>query len=175
MARTMSAQGRKLLEELEGRSNTAYRDSANLWTIGVGHLIKPNEQHLITARLSDKEVDDLLTADLMWAEKKVNDLVTARITQNQFDALVSFTFNVGPQAFEDSTLLKEVNAGAEPKDIAFQFLRWNKAGGQVVRGLTNRRKREIGLFTQHIGTLAVVLVLAGALAMLTAWYLSATT
>lgn len=174
MPRTMSPQGIALLKELEGVERKAYRDTAGLWTIGVGHLIKPNEQDLLTATLTDEEIDQLLRADLAWAEKAVNDAVRVRITQNQFDALVSFAFNVGANAFQDSTLLRKLNAGDEPREIVYEFARWNKAGGRVVQGLVTRRKREAGLFLQHMSTLAVLLLIGAALAMLTAAYLSAT-
>lgn len=170
----MSAQGIALLKELEGVERKAYRDTAGLWTIGVGHLIKPNETDLLTATLTDEEIENLLRADLAWSEKAVNDNVRVRITQNQFDALVSFVFNVGAGAFEDSTLLRKLNEGAKPRELVFEFGRWNKAGGQVVQGLINRRRKEAGLFLQHLSTLAVVLVMGAALALLVAGYLTAT-
>ncbi len=163
--RTISDHGISLLKKWEGSSNAAYRDSGGAWTIGVGHLIKPTEQDLIGATLTNAEVDSLLRADLAWAEKAVNDAVKVNLTQNQFDALVSFTFNVGTSAFLDSTLLKRINARAEARQVSYEFMRWTKDNGRDVPGLVNRRKKELGLYWQHLTTLVVALLIAAAVFM----------
>jgi lysozyme len=72
------------------------------------------------------------------------------ITQNQFDALVSFAYNVGLEAFRKSTLLKKVNANPNDKLISNQFLRWNKSRGRVLQGLTNRRIEEARIYFAHL-------------------------
>lgn len=122
-----------------------YRDSAGLWTIGYGHLIKPDEWW---NEITEEFAEQLLKNDLAIAESAVKDFVEITITQNQYDALVSFVFNVGVNAFENSTLLKKLNAG-DPS-VVDEFLRWNKTtiNGKlkVVAGLTTRRERERDLF-----------------------------
>jgi len=99
--------------------------------------------------LTDQQALDLLSQDVQPAEKAVNAGVKVALNQNQFDALVSFTFNVGVGAFTSSTLLKVLNQsqyGAVPD----QLRRWNKAGGNVVQGLVNRRANEISLWNAQI-------------------------
>ena len=124
----------------EGSRNKAYRDSKGLWTIGVGHLIKPDEQHLLTATLSDQEVKDLLKSDLKWCSEAVEGAVRVPLSQNQFDALYSLCFNIGPTAFRNSTVVRKLNAG-DYQGAADAILMWNKPA--VLEG---RRKRERTLF-----------------------------
>lgn len=138
----LSEKGRALLIELEGKRNHVYEDVAGLKTIGVGHLLKPWES---MTELSDKEIDDLLTQDLGRFEKAVKTFVHVDINQSQFDALVIFAFNVGEAAFLKSTLLKDLNSGFYDH-VPYQLMRWNKAGGKVVAGLTNRRKAEVDMW-----------------------------
>ena len=135
------------LKELEGVEFKAYDDGAGYMTIGVGHLIKPNESHLLTATLDSVDVDHLLFQDLKEFEirlKKVIDI--KKLTQGQFNALISFAFNVGSTALEKSTLLKKIKAKSSRQEIESEFLKWNKAGGKVMNGLTNRRKKEIKMY-----------------------------
>jgi lysozyme len=135
------------LKELEGIMYKAYDDGAGFMTIGVGHLIKPNEQHLLTAELDNVDVDSLLFQDLRTFEIALKKLVDVKkLTQGQFNALISFAFNVGESALAKSTLLKKVIAKAPKKEIEAEFLKWNKAGGKVMQGLTNRRKKEIKMY-----------------------------
>lgn len=138
----LSGKGRALLIELEGKRNHVYEDVAGLNTIGVGHLLKPGES---MTYLIDEQVGHLLSDDLEIFEKSVNALVKSPIYQCQFDALVIFAFNVGIGAFSSSTLLKVLNHG-DYENVPDQLMRWNKAGGKVVAGLTNRRKAEIKLW-----------------------------
>lgn len=135
------------LKELEGVEFKAYNDGAGFMTIGVGHLIKPNESHLLTATLDSVDVDHLLFQDLKDFEirlKKVIDI--KKLTQGQFNALISFAFNVGSSALEKSTLLKKIKSKSSRQEIESEFLKWNKAGGKVMNGLTNRRKKEIKMY-----------------------------
>ena len=138
----LSDKGRALLILLEGKRNHVYEDVAGLQTIGVGHLLKPGED---MAYLTDEQVDDLLDDDLNKFEWAVTVKVHVPLIQHQFDALVIFAFNVGVAAFATSTLLKRLNAG-DYESVADQLMRWNKSGGKVVAGLTNRRKKEIELW-----------------------------
>lgn len=152
----MSDRGRELLTQWEGKSAKVYKDSAGLPTIGVGHLLTKDESasgKILILGISTKygegltasQIDQLLVQDLAGAEGAVNSGVEAALTQNQFDALVSFVFNVGRTAFYNSTLRKVLNAG-KYKEVPNQLRRWNRAGGVVVAGLSNRRENEIKLF-----------------------------
>lgn len=158
---TTSGEGRRDLERHEGRRYTAYRDVAGHYTIGVGHKITPFEQQLITATLTDAQVDAMLTEDLRQFEADVRSLVTVPISQRQFDALVSFAFNLGsdidadtiPEGLGDSTLLKRINAGAPMDEIGVEWIKWNKArvnGALIpVAGLTRRRSEEFAVFRDN--------------------------
>jgi len=124
----------------EGARNKAYKDSKGLWTIGVGHLIKANEQHLITATLTDQEVEELLRSDLKWCSEAVESSVKVPLTQAQFDALYSLCFNIGETAFRKSTVVRKLNEN-DIKGAADAILMWNKPAV-----LEKRRKRERELF-----------------------------
>lgn len=153
----ISQNGKDLLKQWEGISKTVYLDSAGLPTIGCGHLLTRDE--LTSGKiiinnvhvkyrngLSDLEIDQLLDQDLDSAEYAVNTSINTQLTQDQFDALCSFAFNVGTRAFMNSTLRKVLNGGMY-EDVSRQFRRWTKVGGRVVSGLVNRRENEIKLFS----------------------------
>lgn len=152
----MSQNGIHLLAEWEGLRTEVYDDAAGLPTIGVGHLLTPSERdsgrvtirgHAVDYRqgLSKQDVLNLLAQDLERFETALNELTTVQLTQNQFDALVSFAFNVGVQAVKTSTLLKKLNEGLYD-EVPGQLRRWTKAGGQTIQGLVNRREKEIKLW-----------------------------
>ena len=124
----------------EGSRNKAYKDSKGLWTIGVGHLIKADEQHLINATLTDDQVEDLLRSDLKWCSEAVETSVKVPLQQHQFDALYSLCFNIGETNFRNSTVVKKINAG-DMNGAAAAIEMWNKPAV-----LINRRKREKALF-----------------------------
>ena len=124
----------------EGARNKAYKDSKGLWTIGVGHLIKADEQNLITATLTDEQVEDLLRSDLRWCSEAVETSVKVPLQQHQFDALYSLCFNIGGTNFAKSTVVKKINEN-DLKGAADAILMWNKPDV-----LINRRKRERALF-----------------------------
>ena len=132
------------ITEEEGYRNKAYKDSKGLWTIGVGHLIKSDEKHLINATLSDQEVEDLLRSDLRWCSEAVESSVRVPLTQNQFDALYSLCFNIGETAFKRSTVVKRINQN-DLRGAADAILMWNKPAV-----LEKRRKRERALFLADI-------------------------
>lgn len=138
----MQTKNKDVVREFEGLRLEAYLDTGGVWTIGYGHTGEEVRRGL-TIDLAQAET--WLTEDLREAEGYVSKLVKVRLTQNQFDALVSFVYNIGGTAFSKSTLLKKLNAG-DYEGAANQLLRWNKDNGKVVRGLTNRRKKERGLF-----------------------------
>lgn len=152
----MSGQGLALLTQWEGFKTTVYKDVAGHPTIGVGHLLTKDELSSgkiningeiikIHNGITQQQVVDLLGQDLRRYEETVRNCTTTKLEQHQFDALVSFCFNVGQGAFKNSTLLKRVNV-KNFNDVPYQFSRWNKAGGRVIKGLINRRKNEIKLW-----------------------------
>lgn len=156
----LSENGITFLKDVEGFKNHLYRDAAGLPTIGVGHLLTKSELNWgrividgVKVKLkggeilSDAQVDALLKQDAAKAVAAVNAAVTVPLAQHQFDALVSFAFNVGIGAFETSTLLKLLNQGSM-EAAAGQFLHWVMAGGRIVQGLVNRRNRERKLFRE---------------------------
>ena len=132
------------ITEEEGYRNKAYKDSKGLWTIGVGHLIKSNEQHLLTATLTDQQVEDLLKSDLKWCSEAVESSVKVPLTQKQFDALYSLCFNIGGTAFKKSTVVRRLNEN-DYKGAADAILMWNKPAV-----LEKRRRRERDLFLADI-------------------------
>jgi GH24 family phage-related lysozyme (muramidase) len=137
-----SQSGINLIKEFEGYSPNIYEDVVGKKTIGYGHLIKPGE---IFCGIMLEQAERILAEDLYEAEKAVHDLVKEPVSQNEFDALVSFTFNLGRNALKNSTLLRLLNAGSI-EAAADQFLRWDHAGGKVVHGLTRRRVAERSMF-----------------------------
>jgi lysozyme len=144
-----SERGKQLIKEFEGKSLKAYKDSAGLWTIGYGHLIKDNEKHLIGRVITDKEASDLLTEDLKDTENAVNELVKVQLNQNQFDAIVSFVFNIGKTKFKNSSVLTHLNNKDFDKAMKSLLLYRNVTiGGKKVpvRGLVRRREAEKELF-----------------------------
>lgn len=139
-----SQRGLEFIAELEGCKLEAYLCPAKVWTIGVGHTKGVKEGDKITK----EQAISLLKKDVNIAEKTINKFVLIQLNQNQFDALVSFVFNVGAKAFKHSTLLKFLNANHIPL-AAGQFDRWNKVKGKVCKGLINRRKKEKELFLKE--------------------------
>ncbi|MDE1714955.1 lysozyme (plasmid) [Chromobacterium amazonense] len=137
-----SANGINLIKQFEGLRLAAYQDSVGVWTVGYGHTspdVKPG------LRISNEQAEQLLRQDLARFEKGVGRLVKAPISQNQFDALVSFSYNLGLGSLQSSTLLRLLNQG-DYQGAAGQFPRWDRAGGQVLAGLTHRRLAERDLF-----------------------------
>ena len=142
----ISDNGISLLKDFEGCSLTAYQDAAGVWTIGYGWTqpvdgIPIHEGMVIT----QEKAEELLREGVKQYEKPVNDNVLIDIEQHQFDALVCFTYNLGAANFISSTLLKKLNAG-DFQVAADEFLRWNRAGGEVLFGLIRRRAYERDLF-----------------------------
>ena len=141
-----SEKGIALIKEFEGCKLTAYQDSVGVWTIGYGWT-QPVDVKPIRAGMTIKQetAERLLKTGLVSYESDVSRLVKVSLTQGQFDALVSFTYNLGARSLSTSTLLRKLNAG-DYAGAADEFLRWNKAGGKVLNGLTRRREAERALF-----------------------------
>lgn len=136
-----SSKAYELIRRFEGKSNTAYQDSAGVWTIGYGHtggVVKGQT-------ISDDEVERLLAEDVAVAENAVN-AQHLILTQDQFDALVDFVFNIGAGNFQKSTLLKKLKADPNDPTIYDEFLRWVYAGGVKLLGLVRRRTDEANLY-----------------------------
>ncbi|HBM7586596.1 TPA: lysozyme [Enterobacter bugandensis] len=141
-----SDKGIALIKQSEGCKLTAYQDSVGVWTIGYGWT-HPVDGKPIRAGMTIKQetAERLLKTGLVSYESDVSRLVKVGLTQGQFDALVSFTYNLGARSLSTSTLLRKLNAG-DYAGAADEFLRWNKAGGKVLNGLTRRREAERALF-----------------------------
>ena len=141
-----SQNGINLISSFEGCELKAYLCPAKVWTIGFGTTVYPNG---VKVKKGDSctldQAKQFKAHDLKRFEKTVDDLVQVPLTQNQFDALVSLTYNIGPGAFEKSTLLKKLNTG-DYQGTAYQFTVWNKGGGKVLQGLVNRRAKEKEVF-----------------------------
>ena len=139
-----SETGIALIKSFEGFSATPYKDIAGLLTIGYGHLILPGE---VFGAISSMEADLLMRKDVAEkAERFVNDLVEVPLLQNEFDALVSFTFNVGGANFKKSTLLKVLNEGKK-ENVPQELLKWDFAGGHKSDAILKRRQKEAKLFS----------------------------
>ncbi|MDT4321834.1 lysozyme [Klebsiella aerogenes] len=144
-----SDEGIALIKDFEGCRLTAYPDPGTggaPWTIGYGWTLPVDGKPVRPGMTIDQAIADrLLKAGLVSYENDVLKIVKVKLTQGQFDALVSFAYNIGSRALSTSTLLKKLNAG-DIKGAADEFLRWNKAGGKVLNGLTRRREAERALF-----------------------------
>ena len=146
MTRKTATKGIELIKEFEGCRLTAYKCPAGVWTIGYGHTGTVDGKAIASGMtITAAKATELLRKDLATFEAAVNSYVTAPITQNMFDALVSFSFNCGAGALKGSTLLKKLNA-KDYNEAAAEFPKWNKAGGTVLNGLVRRRERERQLF-----------------------------
>ena len=140
-----STNGLELLKKLEGFRAKPYPDSGGKMTVGYGHLIVPGDGVAVGDIIDPMKATELLSKDVKYAVDGVNNNVTSSITQNQFDALVIFTYNVGVSAFKNSTLLKMLKAG-DVAGASLQFLRWDKVNGVSIPGLHTRRVAEQTLF-----------------------------
>lgn len=148
MGRQIAKPGLDLIKSFEGLQLTAYLDIVGVPTIGYGCTVGVTKDDVLNKRtLSAQEAEDMLAHELAGFCSGVEKCVLIPINQNQFDALVAFSYNVGLGSLQKSTLLKLLNAG-DVSGAAEQFLRWNKAGGVEVKGLTRRRQAERSLFLQ---------------------------
>ena len=136
-----------MIKHHEGFVRKPYQDPIGLWTVGVGHLIGdgkklPKEWN---KEFTDEEVDNILCEDLERFEIGIQRLTKVSLTQSQFDALVSFSFNVGLGNFQSSTLRSKLNRG-DYEGASNEFPKWRKAGGKILPGLVKRRADERALF-----------------------------
>ena len=137
----ISKEGIALIKKFEGLELEAYQDSVGIWTIGYGHTKGVQEGQKIT----EETAESMLMVELEEFESYVEKLVKVPLTQCQFDALVCWTYNLGPTNLSNSTLLTVLNQ-ARFEDVPKEIRRWNKAGGEVLNGLVRRREAEAMLF-----------------------------
>ena len=144
----LGSKGLELIKSFEGFYSKPYLDPIGIPTIGYGATYYPNKKKVTMKDkpLTEKEASDLLKEMMVTYENDVKRLVKRELNQNQFDALVSFTYNLGSANLGKSTLLKKINANPYDKTIKDEFLKWNKAGGKVLNGLIRRRNAEAELY-----------------------------
>ena len=138
----------KIIAQFEGLRLKAYQDTGGVWTIGYGTTKNPDTGQKIKSgdTITKAKALDWLKKDTAAFRAGVQKLVKVPVNDNQLAALTSLAYNIGLTALSRSTLLRYLNTGVSKDQIAAQFLRWNRAGGQIVRGLTIRRKLESDLF-----------------------------
>lgn len=137
----ISKEGLSLIKKFEGCELEAYLCPAGVWTIGYGHTKDVKEGD----KINKEEADYLLQEEMIEYESYINDFVEVPLNRNQFDALCSWVYNLGPTNLKNSTMLKVLN---EEKyvDVPQEIKRWNKAGGEVLDGLIKRREAEAKMF-----------------------------
>lgn len=143
-----SKKGIELIKKYEGFRSNPYLDAVGIPTIGYGatHYGNGIKVKMTDKPITEEEATILLSKMLVSYEDSVNRLVTRELNQNQFDALVSFTYNLGGANLKSSTLLKKVNANPCDRTIANEFNKWVNAGGKKLNGLVRRRKEESELY-----------------------------
>jgi lysozyme len=141
-------EGIEMIKTFEGFRGTPYKCSAGVPTIGYGATFYPGGKKvtMTDAAITEEQAVELLANMLVSFEKYVDSYCVDTITQNQFDALVSFAYNLGPANLKSSTLLKKVNANPNDESIKLEFLKWVKAGGKTLKGLVRRREAEAELY-----------------------------
>lgn len=144
----ISKKGIDLIKSFEGLRLKPYLCSANVPTIGYGNTFYENGKKvtLKDEAITEERATELLEFSLNKFEQYVDSYCIDTINQNQFDALVSFCYNLGPANLKASTLLKKVNKDPNDPTIRAEFMKWNKAGGRALKGLTRRREAEANLY-----------------------------
>ena len=139
--------GADLIKEFEGCKLKAYQCSAKKWTIGYGNTFFEDGTPVVAGNaITQQKAEQLFEIIANDFSAKVAKLVTSNVTDNQFASLVSFAYNCGIVNLQKSTLLKKVNANHNDLSIRAEFMKWNKAGGKVLAGLTRRREAEANLY-----------------------------
>lgn len=138
-----SQRGLSLIKSFEGLRLQSYQDVVGVWTIGYGTTRGVNA----SMKISKEQAERMLLNDVQRFEPEVQRLITVPLSQNQWDALICFTYNLGSANLESSTLRRLLNTG-DYAGAAEQFPRWNKAGGKVLPGLVRRRAAERDLFLE---------------------------
>lgn len=143
-----SQKGLDLIKQFEGLKLKPYLCPANIPTIGYGNTYYPSgaKVKLTDPAITKEKAEELLKFLLVSYEKAVDSFCRDDINQNQFDSLVSFAYNLGTVALQKSTLIKKVNLNPKDVTISDEFMKWNKANGSVLVGLTKRRQAEADLY-----------------------------
>lgn len=144
--KTINKAGLDLVKQYEGLRTTAYLCPANVPTIGYGSTTGLTRADVGRKKITAAQAETLLRADLVRFETAVSKLVKVTLTDNQFAALVSWTFNLGEGNLAKSTLLKRINAKAPIADIERSWMQWVNAGGKRLQGLVRRRQTEVALW-----------------------------
>ncbi|MGJ1362898.1 lysozyme [Sphingobacterium spiritivorum] len=145
----ISDKGIALIKRFEGFFSKPYKDPIGIPTIGYGFTYYLPSRIKVTLQdkpITEQQATEMLKEVLRGYESDVLRLVKKPLTQNQFDSLVSFTYNLGATNLSKSTLLRKLNVNPNDPSIALEFVKWNKAGGKVFRGLTLRREAERDLY-----------------------------
>jgi lysozyme len=137
----ISEKGINIIKKFEGCKLTSYKCPAGVWTIGYGHIRNVHKGAVIT----QQQAEELLKQDLSVYEAGVN-AMQLNVNQNQYDALISFAFNLGLSALGKSTLLKKIRLNANDITIKYEFMKWVNAGGKQCYGLVKRRQAECDLY-----------------------------
>ena len=141
--------GRDLIKRFEGCKLRAYKCPAGLWTISWGLTFYPDGTKVKEGDvITQQQAENYFNAIVDDFAKKVDALIKSNVSENNFSALVSFTFNVGIGNFQRSTLLRKVNANPKDATIPAEFKKWVRANGEVLKGLVRRREAEAKLYEQ---------------------------
>jgi lysozyme len=164
---SISSAGLDIIKEHEGLMLKAYKDPVGIWTIGYGHTgtAAPGQQ------ISETQANALLMADVQTAQNAVRTMITAPLNQSQFDALVSFTFNLGSGNLQNSTLRKKVNANPADPTIRTEFMKWVNGGGRLLPGLVKRRQEEADLYFGEVKKKLLIIAILGIVALIVVVYL----
>ena len=147
--RQLNSETLDLIKSYEGWYSQAYKDPVGIWTIGYGHTNEAGPPKVTPdLTLTREEGEALLRKDLRQYQASVEKLVKVPLNDNQYGALVSFTYNLGAGNLSKSTLLRKLNKG-DYSGAAAEFSKWNRADGRVLRGLTRRREAERVLFLKQ--------------------------
>lgn len=140
----------EIIKSFEGWRDTAYKDAIGVWTIGFGHTSMAGPPEVKPGmKITKAEGEAILARDLVKYENAIRNYVRVPLNDNQFGALVSWCYNVGPGNVAKSTLVKRLNAG-QYDAVSTELAKWNRAGGKVLAGLTRRRKAEASLFREPV-------------------------
>lgn len=142
----LSNNGYNFITKMEGIRNDAYQDSIGIWTCGIGFTTVNGVKVEKGLYMTNEEIQTEFFKQITLYTNCINNSVTSTLSENNYDSLVSFCFNVGCGNFKSSTLLKKININPNDITIKDEFLKWNKAGGKVIPGLTNRRLQEANLY-----------------------------
>ena len=145
----ISSDGLALIEQFEGFSAKPYICPSGWLTIGYGHVIREHEKDALAEGISEAQAEALLKQDISYSERAVSRLIEVGLSQGRFDALVSFTFNLGAGALQRSTLRRKINRQLH-LDVPQELMKWVWGGGRKLPGLVRRRIAESHIYSKSI-------------------------